>query len=452
MDAIAAFADHVVGTDYEDLSAEAVAATKTFVLDAFGVGVAGSAGPWVPELIDTCAAWGKAGDARVWVRGTALPAPAAAMCNGYQIHNSEYDCVHEAAVVHPMAVLLAAATAQAERAGGVSGRAFLAAIALGVDVAAGLGVASKAPLRFFRPATAGAFAATAAIGKLRGFDAETLVNAFSITYGQLCGTMQAHAEGSALLAMQIGFNARNAVMACDLAADGLAGPQNLLEGPFGFYRLFEGDHDLRPVLDRLGKVWRITEVAHKPFPCGRATHGVLDGTLGLMSEQGFVAGEVERIECRVPPLTHRLVARPAQGGMSQNYARLSAPWVLACALQGGGVGLDDFRPEALADPARLALARRIAIDADDNPDPNALAPVTVAVRLKNGTTHELMVQEVYGSPAKPMGREAHLAKFRANWISGAAPLPQRAGERLIAMVDDLEAVPDVRALVDLMVI
>ena len=34
-------------------------------------------------------------------------------------------------------------------------------MALGVDVACHLGVASRAPLRFFRPATGGAFAATA---------------------------------------------------------------------------------------------------------------------------------------------------------------------------------------------------------------------------------------------------------------------------------------------------
>jgi aconitate decarboxylase len=452
MVAIAAFAQHMVSTRYEDLSPAAVAATKTFILDSFGVGIAGSAGPWARELVDACGAWGEAPDARVWGLDTALPAPAAAMCNGYQIHNSEFDCVHEAAVVHPMAVLLSAATAYAERASGVSGRAFLAAIALGVDVAAGLGIASKAPLRFFRPATAGAFAATAAIGKLRGFDAATLINAFSVTYCQLCGTMQAHTEGSALLAMQIGFSARNAVVACDMAASGLAGPQHLLEGTFGFYRLFEGDYDLRPVLDDLGRIWRITEVAHKPFPCGRATHGVLDGVLSLMSEHGFVADEVERIDCDVPPLTHRLVARPARAGMTPNYARLSAPYVLACGMLGDGVGLDDFRPEALADPTRLALAQRVRFSTDDNPDPNALGPVTVTVRLKHGLVHEATVREVYGSPAKPMDREAHLAKFRTNWISGVRPLPEAAGERLIALVDDLERVGDVRELVDPMVV
>jgi 2-methylcitrate dehydratase PrpD len=135
-----------------------------------------------------------------------------------------------------------------------------------------------------------------------------------------------------------------------------------------------------------------------------------------------------------------------------SYARLCAPYVLACALLEGGVGLDDFRPAALADPARLALAQRVSISPNDNPDPNALAPVTVVVRLDGDATHEASVSEVYGSPARAMGREAHLAKFRANWISGARPpLPQAAGERLIELVDELQAVRDVSALVDLMV-
>jgi 2-methylcitrate dehydratase PrpD len=263
--------------------------------------------------------------------------------------------------------------------------------------------------------------------------------------------MQAHAEGSPLLAVQIGFNARNAVVACDLAAAGLSGPQHVLEGPFGFYPLFEGEHDLAPVLEGLGKVWRIAEVAHKPFPCGRATHGVLDGVLGLMRDHGFAADHVARVECRVPALTRRLVGRPAHEGMTVSYARLCAPYVIACALQGGGVGLDDFRPAALADSARLALAQRVTVSADDNPDPNALVPVTVFVRLHGGATHETSVSQVYGSPARPMGREAHLAKFRANWISGASPLPEAAGERLIELIDELEAVRDVSVLVDLMV-
>jgi len=335
--------------------------------------------------------------------------------------------------------------------GGVSGRDLLTAVVLGVDVGAGLGIASKAPLRFFRPATAGAFAATAAIGKLMGFDAKTLINAFGAVLGQLSGTMQAHSEGSLLLALQIGFNARNAVVACDLAANGLVGPRHLLEGPFGYFPLFEGDYDLERMLRELGTVWRIGEVALKPFPSGRATHGVLDGVLALRQEHGFGADDVARIEAHVPPLTHRLVARPAQAGMSANQARLSVPYVVACALLEAGVDVDDFRPEALADPARLALAERVTVAADDNPDPNALAPVAVSVVLNDGSRREARVSAVYGSPARPMGREAQLAKSRRNWISGARPLPAAGGEQLIALIDELEAVADVVTLVDLMV-
>ena len=451
MDAIAKFAEHVVATGYDDLPADAVRATKTFLLDSLGVGIAGSAGPWVAELVDCQGGWGAGEQARVWVRGARLPAPAAAMCNAYQIHNSEFDCVHEQAVVHPMAVLLSATMAHVERAGGVDGKALIAALALGVDVACHIGVGSKAGLKFFRPATAGGFAATAAIGKLMGFDAATLVNAFGITYSQSCGTMQAHTEGSMLLGMQIGFNARNAIYACDMAAQGLVGPQNILEGPFGFYPLFEGDYDLSDILPNLGKVWRIAEVAHKPFPSGRATHGVIDGVLELQRAHSFAAADVERIEARVPPLTHRLVGRPIKDEMAVNYARLSAPYVMAVALLRGTVGVDDFRPEAIRDPDRLALGRRIEVIADDNPDDNALTPVSVEVALRDGVKHDITLDVVYGNPAKPMTRAAHLDKFRINCRAGATPLADDAVERMIALVDDLEAADDVARLVDLAV-
>jgi 2-methylcitrate dehydratase PrpD len=451
MDAIVRLASHVLDTGYDDLPAPAIAAAKRLILDSFGVAVAGSRGPRVAELVGVQARSGQGGDARVWVQGTRLPAPAAALCNGYLIHNSEFDCVHEAAVVHPMAVLLAASTAHAERAGGISGRDFLTAIVLGVDVAAGLGLAARTGLRFFRPGTAGAFAATAAIGRLMGFDAPTLVNAFAITHAQLCGTMQAHAEGSPLLAMQIGFNARNALVACDLAAAGITGPQNVLEGPFGYYALFEGAHDLGPVLESLGKVWRITEVAHKPFPCGRATHGVVDGVLQLKGRHGFATTDVEGVDCDVPPLTHRLVGRPAQADMRVSYARLCAPYVAACALLSDTVALADFRPDPLADPRRLALAARVALRIDANPDPNALAPVRVAVRLAGGATHAIEVAQVYGSPARPMMPEVHLAKFRDNWRAGVPSLVPTAGAALAARVEALESLAEVTELVDLLV-
>ncbi len=450
-DGTASLIRHVTTQRAEDIPDAARDAAKTFLLDSLGVAVAGSAAPWADRLVEMQSSWGAANDARSWVFGDRLPAPAAALVNAYQIHNSEFDCVHEGAVVHPMAVTLPALMAAAERKGGVSGEDFLCALILGIDMACTIGLAARGKMRFFRPATAGAFGAVAAIGRLEGFDAETLRSAMGVVYSQLCGTMQAHREGSVLLAMQAGFNARNAVVACDMAATGIAAPREVLEGEFGYYALFESGHDLAGAAASLGQSWRIAEVAHKPFPSGRATHGVIDALLEVQREEQFKAKDVTAIEARVPPLTHQLVARPPRADMTPNQARLCVAFAAARALRAGTLGVADFSDDARGDLDTLALAKRITVLKDDNPDPNALTPVSVTVTLEDGRVLERIQELVYGNPAKPMTFDAHLAKFRGNWRAGAIGLPEDNAERLIALIDDIEGIADMRDIVDLMV-
>ena len=447
-DAIHDICAHVVGTRYEDLSPAAIEAAKTFVLDTMGVGIGGSTGPGAADLGASLAGMGSGEDATVWATGKRMPAAHAAMCNAYQVHCQEYDCVHEEAVAHVMTVVLPCALACAERSGGADGKALIAAVVLGVDVAAMLGAAATSGLRFFRPATAGAMGATAAVGKLMGFDTETLRHAFSIAYGQVSGTMQAHTEGSGLLAMQIGFNARNAMTACDLAAAGFTGPENILEGPFGYFTLIEDGGELGPHLARLGRDWRITEVAHKPFPSGRATHGILDGCLSLQREHGFGAEDVSAIRLSVPPLIRHLVGRPPKTEMAINYARLSAAYVTACALH-APLTRDDFNDAAYLREDRQALANRISMQVREGDDPNALTPIHIEIDIGDGTTQRRSVEHVYGCPENPMSRAAQLEKFRLCCAHAVAPLASDAPDKMINMIDGLETVSDVRDLVAL---
>ncbi len=450
-DPIRLFAEHVSRTRFEDLPEAAVRAARIFILDTLGVGLAGTNGPCVAELIGSCMAMMGPGPARCWGHRQTLSAPGAAMINGYQIHNSEFDCVHEAAVLHPVTVCLAAVMAHADRTGGVSGRDLVTAIVLGVDVACHLGVATTTGLRFFRPATAGIFAAAAALGSVLRCDADRQTALFGHAYGQLCGTMQPHTEGSMLLGLQVGFNARNAVLAADLAQRGIPSIENILQGPFGYFGMIEAAGELERVRADIGKVWRITEVAHKPFPSGRATHGMLDGFMELQAAHGFHAAEIDRAEARIPPLTQHLIGRPARDDMAVNYARLCGAYVSACALLRGTLDIGDFSEARRRDAATLALARRIATVVDANPDPNALTPITVSVRLKDGRQFSRRVDTVYGNPAKPMHRDAHLAKFRRNFASCRDPLPERNAERLIDMLDGIEHVADVREIGALLV-
>ena len=451
MDAIETFVDYVANTKYDDLPPEVIAATRTFIQDSFGVGIVGSAAPQVDELRRAAALWGQAPDARVWVSGERLPAPAVAFLNAFQTHNSEFDCIHEGAVVHCVSVVLAAVTAISERQGNVSGKDLILAVALGVDVACVLGVAATTRLKFFRPATAGTFAATMGVGKLMGFDRERLLQACSIAYGQVGGTMQAHAEGSSLLAVQMGFAARNAISACDLAAAGVDGPREIIEGEFGYLNMIEEGYDLGDMLDNLGKIWRITEVAHKPFPSGRATHGIIDSCLGLRREHNINADDIETIVCAVPPLIDQLVGRRPNTLMTPNYARLCGAYAAARAFTHGTVEVAHFRPVALTDTTILELAERVTLIVDENPDPNVWTPITVSVTLKDGATFSTSRDFVLGSPLNPLTRVEHLAKFSRNCASARPEIPEAQIEALIERFDKLEDEADVASLVDLMI-
>ncbi|HJU17627.1 MAG TPA: MmgE/PrpD family protein [Stellaceae bacterium] len=442
------FARHALGTRFEDLPPAAVRAAKTFLLDTLGVGVSAATDPNVAPLVQAVAGWGAGGEAAVWGRRECLPAPAAALINGFQVHCQEYDCVHEAAVLHPMATLVPAALAWAERAGGVTGRAFLVALAIGVDVAIGLGLAARAGLRFFRPATAGGFGATAAVARLAGLDEPALAGAFGLQYAQTSGTMQPHVEGSPALPLQIGCNSRAALAACDLAQAGIAGPRDVFEGPFGYLPLFEGEWDLAPIWPTLGRLWRIAELSHKPYPAGRATHAGIEGVAALRAAHGFTPADIAHITVLGPPLVQRLCGRPAIPDPSPAYARLCMGFVIAKRLQYGALDPTHYRGAALRDPETFALARRVTTLADGNPDPNALAPQSVRVDLNDGTSVEWQCERMLANPARPLSPEQHLTKFRRCWSLAAAPLGPP--EALIDIVEHLEELDDMRALAALL--
>ena len=448
---------HVLGARFEDLDAVALEKARTFLLDTLGVGIAGSSGASIDALIACVSGWGEGDEATVWVTGERLPAQLAAIVNAYQIHCLEYDCVHEGAVVHPMATVLSALTAYAERRSGrgrpVSGRDFLLAMALGVDVATFLGMAATGRIRFFRPATAGGMGAAAALARLEGLDETGVKDALGAMYGQTSGTMQAHVEGSPVLGLQIGFNARGALSAVDLAAAGFRGPHDVIDGPHGYLRLIEGDSfDLDAVRPLIGREWQIARLAHKPFPSGRLTHGVVDALRRLTGAHGFGAADVARIEGRVPPLVMNLVGRPDRPAPEANYAKLCLAYVAGAYLVRGQVDVPEFAsPEVLADPAIHEVAGKVELELDGNPDENALVPQWFKVTLADGTAHEIELTQVYGHPDVPLTAEENAAKFRRCVGYGRAAMSEGQAAALEAAVAEVETLSDAAKLAALTV-
>jgi len=105
----------VTDTRYEDLPAQAIDRAKAFLLDTVGVGIAGNRAPLSADVLQAALGWGASADASVLGSELRLPAPSAALVNGYRIHSQEFDCVFEPGVIIPLGPLVAAILAHVER-------------------------------------------------------------------------------------------------------------------------------------------------------------------------------------------------------------------------------------------------------------------------------------------------------------------------------------------------
>jgi 2-methylcitrate dehydratase PrpD len=371
--------------------------SERLLADALCIGAAGSVATGADGVFATAKGWGAGEETRLLGRADRLPATSAAYVNSFHIHGLEWDAVHEGAVVHATTAVIAALGAVIDRRGGCDPVDALAAIAVGTDVAAGLGLAADGGLKFFRPATTGIFGAALAVARIEGLSRDQFADVLGLAHCMAAGTMQAHHEGSIALALQMAQAARSAVHAVDLVKNGLTGPHDPLEGPLGHFVLFE-QGDITRYSRNLGNVWRIGEISTKPFPSGRASHATL-GTLAVKRASGRT---IERIEAHIPPLIHTLVGRPMLADMTPAYARLCLPFLCALMIRDGRIDPRRFTSDAFADPDVQGLADKVTIIIDGNPDPNALSPQLIILHYADGGVEEVPVPHTLGSPDAPL--------------------------------------------------
>jgi 2-methylcitrate dehydratase PrpD len=356
-------------------------------------------------LADTLAVMA-AGTASTETRQVIASGAGEAFVNGFAIHCLEWDAVHEPAVVHALSVVTAALLAASGRVGSRDPDTFLTALAVGVDIASGLGLAATGPMRFFRPATTGIIGAALAVARLEGLSREQMADVLGLAYSFAGGTMQAHVEASVALPLQIGRAAQAAIQAVDLVKAGLSGPHDVLEGPFGYSALIE-TLDLSRYTTQLGQVWRISDVSIKPFPSGRASHAIL----AIVADVRESGSAIESLTAHVPPLIMRLVGRPFASDMTPAYARLCLPLLAALMLRDGRIDPRRFTPETFADPTIRELSDKVSIVLDDNPDDNALSPQRLEIAYADGTKESLLIPHTLGSPKAPMSVTQAAAKY-----------------------------------------
>ena len=443
-------AEHVSTARFEHLPDAAVAAAKLSLLDALGVSLAASGlSPECRIFIDLALEAGGTPQSTIIGFGFKAPMLMAALANGALSHAMDFEDAYEKSPMHPNAQVIPAVLALAEARGAVSGRDLITAIAVGCDLTCRLGLAmtsDPASFGWYTPPVLGALGAAAACANLMRFQPVRVLDALSLAIGPGGSSAEVkYSTQSTIRAIRDAFASHAGLLAARLAAGGVRGFDQPLEGKAAFFKLYaHGGYEAGPLLEGLGKVFHGADVSFKPWPSCRGTHPFIEAAFDMAVEYDLAPEDVASISAGGGRLQSMLFEPEEVRKAPKNAidAKFSGPFTIALALTRRRVTLDDFSAHDFANPALLSLAALCDYTvaqgaAGDDPTAGDLT-----LRLKDGRILTRRIDQPLGHPAKPMSRQAIEAKFKACARHAAQPLGESGIEALRLAVANLELTTD----------
>lgn len=426
-------ARYAAGLRYEDLPPAVVAKAKDIIADTVAACICGADMPWSRIVIDYAERTGPGGNSKILGRGTSVQAPAAALANGALAHAFELDSLtRPGAGAHPGATVLPPALAIAQEVG-ATGKQLIAAIVAGNEVMIRIGRATghtNEARGFHAPGTTGPFGAAVACGLLLRLDDKAMTNAIGIA-GSLAGGLLefAKGDGGMVKRLHLGRASEAGVMAASLAKGGFEGPRTVIEGEFGFLKVFCTEWDESHLTKGLGSDFVTMSAVLKRYPCHATAHAAVKAVRDLQAAHGFAGGDVTAITVTGTPRMverHNILEPP-----DLMLAQYSIPFCVALALYREARDPESYDESALADPAIRALTRKVKLVPEAGSGHGA-TPSHVTVTLADGRKFD--AQEAGGmlEPGELPDKFGRLMRKAMAGSGGGA----RVYKRLMALEDE----------------
>jgi 2-methylcitrate dehydratase PrpD len=430
--------------DYEALSDHVVEHAKVVLYDSLGALLSATAQRYPIGSLVEAIADDFGGNAEASVLGTdrRTNCTTAALLNGTLAYYGDIESHHAGANVHAIAVVAPSALAVAERTHS-SGKAVLAAIVAGIDVAArvsrALGPAAQYA-RGFHPSTiAGTFGAATAAGRLLGLNVDQFNRAFGIAGNSTSGLLawvDDPTEQSRPL--NIGLAAQHGVQAALLAALGAKGCEDIFGGKYPLHAAFTGEWHEEALWADTG-VYAIEEVFFKRFSTCVFIPAGVDGLLDIMDTENVSPESIESITVRAPRSAYHVIDNnPLRSHNSQ--------YVLSVIAHQRDVQFDDIINDRREDPRIANLYNRISLVPDDTLDARSpggkqsVGSITTVV-TRDGSTYVRDIEFPRGAPENPLSPAEIKDKFHR--LTTGVVTDERATE-ITTAVFGLDKCTDVR--------
>lgn len=433
-------AQFVSTLQYDAVPREVRDRIKLLMLDSFGCALYGADLEWSRLLQKTLSAIDATRTCCVWGTNRKLSAPHAALINGTQVQGFELDDVHRAGVLHVGAVVLPALVAVTELRRGMSGKEFIASAVAGYEIGPRVGLAmgpEHIAQGWHSGATLGVFSAAAGAARALRLDVDKSVHALGIAGTQAAGLMAAQ-YGAMVKRMHAGRSSQSGLYGALLAKSGFTGIVNVLESDYGgFCTTFSRSTDrfnLQELTAGLGQTWQTMGVALKFYACVGSNHTTLDAIREMQAERPFGADDVARVVVHGSQVTMDHVGwKYVPQGLTS--AQLNLPYCVATWLIEGDCFVDQFTEGMVADPKRMALARKVEVHHDADITARGAKfrhMVRVEIHLKDGTTMERTVEAARGSEHRFASEAEIVDKFEK--LAGKALPTRQVGELGDAML------------------
>jgi 2-methylcitrate dehydratase PrpD len=338
------------------------------------------------------------GAARLALGRQATPR-AAALINGTAAHTAEVDDIFRDGIYHPGAPTIAAAHALV-----FNQSNFLRSVVVGYEISTRIGAAmGRAHYKYWHnTGTIGCFGAAAAAAEALALDRTRFAHALATVATFSAGLQQAFRMDSMSKPLHAGRAAEAGVSAALMAARGVTGSLDVLEGDAGFGKAMGGEPDWSGALATLGRVFHITRMTVKNHACCGHTFAAIDGALELKKRMHLDASDIEHVDVA----TYRAGLEVAHYENPETPAegRFSLKYVVATALTHGSVRLAAFTPRRMQDPTTRGLLEKISVSIDPQLDAAfpAQRAARVAIRTRDGRREEWLQPTRVGDPDAPL--------------------------------------------------
>lgn len=413
MTIVSRYAEFAVAIRDLDLPDAAVHHAKRSVIDWFAATLPGGLEAPATLITQALAEDTGRGGATLLPSGVAATARAAALINGTASHTIEFDDIFRDGLYHPGSPVVAAALAAAERAG-ASGEALLRGVISGYEISNRIAVA-MVPAHYdwwHTTATVGFFGAAAASATILGLGEQQCAHALGTVGTMAAGLQQAFRADAMSKPIHAGRAAEGGLLATMIAARGVTGALDILEGERGFGNAMSIDVDWGPAVEGLGEDFTITRMTQKNHAACGHLHAAIDAVNVLRDAHGLTPGVIKRIDVGSYQKSKEICGNADP--RTPYEAKFSTHYCAALALRNGAaLRSRDFTPELLKDRELRRLMDLVSLEVDN--ECQAAFPKARSARVEIETADGRVLNHFAptrrGDPDSPLSDEELADKY-----------------------------------------